>query len=132
MIRPFDYQPVRYYCVGATALFIDVCVFQTLVQLGAVPAGAAALSYAFAGTVHFLSNRIWTFKAFHRTTTAQLPTYSGIVIAAWAVTVLVVGVCTSRLHLSPLAAKFAAIAGTAPMGFFAHKYLTFGNSVRRP
>ena len=130
MIRLLDYQPVRYYCVGATALFIDVCVFQTLVLLGFVPVGAAALSYGVAGTVHFLSNRIWTFKALHRTPTAQLPTYAGVVIAAWAVTVVVVGACTANLHFSPLAAKFTAIAATVPMGFFGHKYLTFGIGLR--
>ena len=130
MIRLLNYQPVRYYCVGATALFIDVCVFQTLILLGFVPVGAAALSYGAAGTVHFLSNRIWTFKAFHRTATAQVPAYAGVVLAAWVATVLIVGFCTANLHFSPLAAKFTAIAATVPMGFFGHKYLTFGIGLR--
>src|SRR5579864_5057705 len=99
MMQLLKYQPVRYCCVGGTALVIDVLVFQSLIVLGVVPMAAAALSYAAAGTVHFLSNRIWTFKAFHRTSTAQLPTYAGVVLTAWAMTVVVVGVCTSNLHL---------------------------------
>lgn len=123
------YRPIRYYCIGSASLAIDVCVFQFIVLLTGAPVLAAVCSYAVAGVFHFTMNRIWTFKAFHRSAVLQVPAYGLVVATAWVITVCIVAWCTGVPHLNPLVAKFIAIGFTLPIGFFGHKYLTYGSGV---
>ncbi len=123
------YRPIRYYCIGSASLAIDLCIFQIILLLGGTPVIAAVCSYAVAGVFHFTMNRIWTFKAFHRRAVLQVPAYGLVVATAWVITVCVVAWCTGVLHLNPLLAKFIAIGFTLPVGFFGHKYLTYGSGI---
>lgn len=126
MIRLLKYEPVRYYCMSAIAVIIDVGLFQSMVLFGITAVAAAACSYAVAGVVHFITSRIWTFQAFHSSTAMQLPAYVAVVCTAWVATVLTVALFTNGFHVSPLAAKFIAMAAVLPIGYFGHKYVTFG------
>jgi putative flippase GtrA len=123
-------QAVRYYSVSAAALATDVALFQTGVLLGLPAGAAAACSYLVAALLHFFSNRLWSFRAFDRPAHAQLRTYAAVQCVSWAITVAVVTVFTGMLHLAPLAAKGVAVVTVLPIGFFAHKFLTFGRGIR--
>jgi len=121
---------LRYYCVGALALGIDVALFQGLIRASVPPVGAAAASYAMAASVHFFVNRTWSFKAFDRSAVSQARTYGFVLFVAWITTIGVVGFGTGFLHVTPLVSKAMAILVTLPMGFLGHRYLTFGGGLR--
>lgn len=121
---------LRYYCVGALALGIDVLLFQGLIRASVSPVGAAAVSYAIAAGVHFFINRTWSFKAFDRSAISQARTYGFVLFVAWITTIGVVGLGTGVFHLTPIVSKAVAIIVTLPMGFLGHRYLTFGGGLR--
>lgn len=123
------YQIIRYYSISALALGIDLGLFQALIAAGRNAVMATTASYAVAAGFHFTVNRQWNFKAFHRPARRQLVTYGIIVVAAWAVNVAVIMLCTGRLGLAPLPAKLASVLVTLPMGFFGHKYLTYRHGI---
>jgi putative flippase GtrA len=124
------HQAIKYYSVGAAALLIDVTLFQGLIAVRVMPVIAAALSYGILAPIHFLTNRLWTFRAFQRTPLVQARTYVIVSSAAWLITVLVVTLGTRVAEASPLAAKVAAVIVTAPFGFLGHRYCTYGLGIR--
>jgi putative flippase GtrA len=126
----FGKQVLRYYCMGIAAFVVDIALFQIGMLLGAVPVAATAVSTVAAGVTHFIGNRTWTFGAKHRSPFAQARTYAVVIGTAWMLAVAVVWYCTAVLHIAPLAAKLISIAVTTPIGFFGHKYLTYGNGIR--
>lgn len=126
----FAKQVVRYYCMGVAAFAVDITLFQIAMLCGAIPVTAAAISTVAAGVTHFIGNRKWTFRATHRSPFAQARTYAIVILTAWGFAIAIVWYCTALLHMAPLAAKLASIALTTPIGFFGHKYLTYGNGIR--
>lgn len=129
-IGAFAKQVARYYCMSGAAFVVDLSLFQIGMWLGAAPVAAAAISTVAAGVTHFIGNRTWTFRAKHRSPIAQARTYAVVIGTAWVLAVAVVWYCTGVLHIAPLAAKLISIAATTPIGFFGHKYLTYGNGIR--
>ena len=119
-------QIVRYCTVGTLAVALDVGLFRALLFFHGNPVVAAAIAYATVVLMHFTLNRAWSFRAFHRPAMVQAPRYGLVVGCTWLITIGVVAYCTSVLTLTPLQAKAAAIAVTLPIGFFGHKYITYG------
>ena len=124
------YQPVRYYCIGFLAVTADVALYQSLVFAGAAPVISAIVAYGIIGSLHFLVSRIWTFAAFHRSPTSQAGAYVFVVACAWVATALLVAWGVGSLHESPIQAKLVAVLLTTPIGYFGHKYVTFGKNRR--
>lgn len=129
-VLAFVQQVARYYCMGVAAFAVDITLFQIAMLSGARPVTAAAVSTVAAGVTHFIGNRKWTFRASHRSPFAQARTYGIVILTAWGLAVTIVWYCTAVLHMAPLAAKLTSIALTTPIGFFGHKYLTYGNGIR--
>jgi putative flippase GtrA len=122
------YQPVRYYCIGFLAVSADVALYQSLVLAGAAPVISAIVAYGIIGSLHFLASRIWTFAAFHRPATSQVSAYVFVVACAWVATAFLVAWGVESLHESAIQAKLVAVLLTTPIGYFGHKYITFGRS----
>lgn len=114
-----------YATIGAAVFALDFCVFQIAITHGLSAVAAATLSY-FAGAVaHFVLNKYFNFRSFERALHQQAGTYVVIIAAQWLATVLIVGICVAH-HMPPLLARLTAVIVGLPLGFIAHRYLTFG------
>lgn len=115
----------RYCLIGAVVFVADVGTFQLLIQLGVLLPVATVAAYALAIVVHFVLNKYINFRSFSRTLVAQARTYLLIQVSLLIVTLLIVVTGVDLLHTQPLVAKAAAIAVNLPLGFLAHRFLTF-------
>jgi putative flippase GtrA len=119
----------RYLAIGGFVFCIDVGSFQTLVKAGLFLPAATSLSFLLAVSTHFTLNRFFNFRNFDRTIVQQAGTY--VVVAGLALLIQNAAVL-SGVHLfglSPIVAKIVGIAINVPIGFFGHRYLTFGRGI---
>lgn len=118
----------RYILIGALVFVIDTGSFAFEIKHHAALFLATTLSYVLGVISHFTLNRLVNFRNFDRTWQEQARTYGAIVFCQYLLTLAIVtgGVA---LGLQPLAAKIVAIAANIPVGFLAHRYLTFGPGI---
>ena len=90
---------------------------------------ATALSYLLAVATHFTLNRFLNFRNFERSMLQQVRTYIVIAAACLGIQEAVVIGCVQLAHLPPLLAKVAGVLINIPIGFFGHRYLTFGGGI---
>jgi putative flippase GtrA len=124
-------QIAKYYWCGLAALVIDLALFRLGLVAGLLPWLAAALSYATAASVHFLTNRSWTFQCSGNGVPAQAARYVLVVSAGCVMTVVIVALLTSSIGVPPFYAKLASAAALSPLAFFGHKFITFSEMARR-
>lgn len=120
---------VVYLIIGAVVFVIDAGSFQLLVLARLVLPAAATASYLAGVLVHFTLNRWLNFRNFERGLHAQARTYAAIVFFQYLLTLAIIEGGVHLVNLSPLAAKIIAVAVNIPIGFIAHRYVTFAGGI---
>jgi putative flippase GtrA len=124
------WQFMRYVAIGATVFCVDVGSFQVFVRMHALLPVAATAAYVLAMATQFSLNKYFNFRVFSRSALSQMRTYLAICGLQLILTVGVVEIGVHGFGLSPLLSKITAIAVNLPLGFFAHRHLTFGRGIR--
>jgi putative flippase GtrA len=129
----------RYLVIGGLVFCLDVGSFKLLLLAfhyrpstsGSLLALAVATvcSYCIAVSAHFTLNRAFNFRSFDRTFVQQARTYLVIVFLSALLTVGIVQFGVRMFGVDPVLAKIFAIALNVPVGFFGHRYLTFGAGI---
>lgn len=121
----------RYLFVGGLSFAIDAGSFAILLYLSVYRPIASAVSFILGTCCHFILNRSFSFKNFDRPIRQQIGTY--VVVSAFCLilTVGIIEVMAGVLRVPSMIAKIMAIAINLPVGFFGHKYLTFGGRIKR-
>ena len=117
---------VRYVAIGGIVFCIEVGSFQALYHGGMWLLPANVASYLLAVTSHFSLNRYANFRDFRRSASAQARTYAVVAILCLICMTAVIEVAYRVFGMPPLYAKVLAIVLNFPLGFFGHRYLTFG------
>lgn len=125
----FTRQFCIYLTIGAVVFAIDVGTFQLTVNAHLLLPIGATLSYLIAVATHFTLNRWLNFRNFERDVYAQARTYAAIVFIQYILTLAIIEAGVHLINLSPLAAKIVAIAVNIPVGFIAHRNLTFAGGI---
>jgi putative flippase GtrA len=121
-------QLAIYLVIGGVVFCIDIGTFQAILLHGGGAAFAATIAFALAVSVHFALNRWANFRNFDRAMHRQARTYAVIATLSWLLTLLIIEVGIS-LGLGALVAKVIAVIVNIPVGFVAHRHLTFGNGI---
>lgn len=119
---------IRYVVIGAIVFMIDVGSFQLFLHAHAMLALAATGSFAASVSTHFTLNRLWNFRNFDRSSLAQLRTYAIVVGLQYVISLSFIEVAVA-LGQTAIVAKICSIALNFPIGFFGHRYLTFGAGI---
>lgn len=120
-------QFAAYITIGTFVFCVDLSVFQLcLVHIRSLTI-SSTIAYFTGTTTHFLLNRYANFRNFDRAIHDQARTFIAIIFFQWLVTMLVVNVVAS--HAPALVGKIAAVVVNLPLGFLAHRYLTFGAGI---
>jgi putative flippase GtrA len=120
---------LAYISIGGFVFCVDAGLFQFLVWQHVVLALAATAAYAVGVATHFTLNRFLNFRAFERAIHNQARTYSIIVFFQCLITLAVIEAVVA-LGFLPFIAKVVAVAVNIPIGFMAHRYITFGGGLR--
>ncbi len=120
---------VAYAAIGALAVGVDVSLFQGFVLARWVPEGAAAVAGTVSMCFHFTLNKYGNFRDHTRPLHQQAGTYLIVLCAWWLVTMSIITIMTRVFMQPPLLAKLIAVVVNFPMGFLAHRYLTFGKGI---
>ena len=132
-VRTIDRATLRqiglYLAIGGLVFCVDVFTLQAMIARGIMAALAATLSFALGVSTHFLLNRYLNFRNFERAIHAQARTYVVIVTFSWLVTIAIIEAGV-RLGLGPLQGKMIAVVVNLPVGYLAHRYMTFSKGMR--
>ena len=115
----------RYVSVGAIVVAVDVLSFQAFVMLGVPLPLTTTLAFALATVVHFVLNKLWTFRVGGAPHRHQVTAYVSVLFASFVVTQAVVETSVLTFHLVPIAGKVLALFVQLPVSFFGHRYFTF-------
>jgi putative flippase GtrA len=116
---------VRYVSVGAAVVGVDVTSFQALVMLRVPLPLTTTIAFCLGTLVHFVLNKLWTFRVRSSPRGYQVTAYVGVLLASFVVQQLVIETLVLDFHAVPIAAKVVAIVVQLPVSFFGHRYLTF-------
>ena len=119
---------IAYVAIGGAVFCVDVGLFALLVGHGWPQLTANVVGFGIASAFHFMLNRNWNFRNFDRSMFAQARTYGVIVVLAFSVSnaMLLIG---HLIGLTPVQAKLAGNVLNLPLGFLAHRYLTFDRGI---
>jgi putative flippase GtrA len=126
--KAWPYQLARYASIGGFVTLLDFGTFTLLLRAGWPLLGVITGSWAIAVAAHFSLNKYVNFRSHDRPTHHQLVTYGVVAFTAWLTTTAIVKSAVA-LGASPLAGKAIAILFNVPIGFFGHRYLTFGRGI---
>lgn len=118
---------VRYASVGAVVVTVDVASFQALVLLAIPLPLTTTIAFVLATVVHFVLNKVWTFRVGGAAHGYQLTAYVTVLFASFVITQFVIETSVLVFHFIPIAGKIAALFVQLPVSFVGHRYLTFGN-----
>lgn len=124
----WPFQLARYATIGGFVTCIDVGTFALFLRAGWPLLAVITASWALALVTHFSLNKYVNFRAHDRPTHHQAATYAIVAGTTWFTTTAIVKAAVA-LGAPPLLGKFAAIAFNVPIGFFGHRYLTFGRGI---
>jgi putative flippase GtrA len=128
--RKLQIQFFTYAGIGLTVQIIDVSLFQFFVWKKTIVEVAVSIAGSVALLVHFSLNKYVNFRNHDRTVARQFGTYLAVGVVWWIITISIVSTLTRWFGIVPLYAKFAAVAVNFPLGFVAHRYLTFGQGIQ--
>jgi putative flippase GtrA len=123
-------QFIAYASIGGFVQVVDIGLFRTLVASRAVPELAATAAGAVAMVVHFALNKYVNFRNHDRPVYRQAGTYLAVGAIWWVVTLTIIASLTRLFGVPPLYAKLVAVAVNFPVGYLAHRHLTFGKGIR--
>ncbi len=118
---------VRYACVGAVVVTVDVASFQALLFLGVLLPLTTTIAFVLATFAHYVLNKAWTFRVEGAPHAYQLTAYITVLFASFVITQLVIETAVLVFHLIPIVGKIAALFVQLPVSFLGHRYLTFGS-----
>jgi putative flippase GtrA len=124
-------QFFTYASIGGFVQVVDIGLFRALVSARAVPEIAATVAGAIAMVVHFSLNKYVNFRNHDRPVYRQAGTYLAVGLVWWIVTLAIIATLTRIFGVPPLYAKLVAVAVNFPVGYVAHRYLTFGQGIRQ-
>jgi putative flippase GtrA len=124
----WPFQLARYASIGGFVTCIDVGTFVLFLRAGWPLFAVITASLGLAFATHFLLNKYVNFRAHDRPAHHQAATYAVVAGTTWLTTTAIVKGAVA-LGAPPLLGKFVAIAFNVPIGFFGHRYLTFGRGI---
>lgn len=124
----WPFQLARYASIGGFVTCIDVGSFVLFLRAGWPLLAVITASWGIALATHFSLNKYVNFRAHDRPTHHQVATYAIVAGATWLTTTAIVKGAVA-IGAPPLFGKFVAIAFNVPIGFFGHRYLTFGRGI---
>jgi putative flippase GtrA len=116
---------VRYISIGAVVAATDVASFQALIMLHVFLPLTTTIAFVLATLVHFLLNKLWTFRVRGAPHTYQVVAYLTVLSASLVITQLVIETSVLVFHIIPVVAKIVALFVQLPTSFFGHRYFTF-------
>jgi len=116
---------IMYAAIGGFVMVVYLALFAGLAALRVPLLVATSAAYFTATAVHFTLNRYINFRRFDRSGFDQARTFATIIAVQWVVTLAVVNFLTTH-GVRPTIAALVATIVNFPVGFFAHRYLTFG------
>lgn len=122
-------QFVTYASIGGFVQVVDIGLFRTFLYARAVPEVAASIAGAIAMVVHFCLNKYVNFRNHDRPVYRQAGTYLAVGVVWWIVTLAIIATMTRAFGVPPLYAKLVAVVVNFPVGYVAHRYLTFGPGI---
>jgi putative flippase GtrA len=122
-------QFLTYASIGGFVQVVDIGLFRTLLLARTVPELAATVAGAVAMVVHFTLNKYVNFRNHDRPVHRQAGTYLAVGVVWWVVTLTIIASLTRVFGVPPLYAKLVAVAVNFPVGYLAHRYLTFGKGI---
>jgi putative flippase GtrA len=126
--RTWPFQLARYVSIGGFVTCLDLGSFAFFLRLHWPLIGVITASWALAVVTHFSLNKYVNFRAHDRPVHHQAVTYGIVAITVWLTTTAIVKGAVA-LNVPPLLGKVIAIACNLPLGFFGHRYLTFGRGI---
>lgn len=124
-------QLIRFNLVGILNTLLDFSLFFLLNSMGVTYLIAQTCSYSCGIANSYFFNKYWTFRVVG-ITTAEVLRFAVISLTALAVSVLLVYLFHSLLHLSLLSAKTAATLITMLISFCGTKFWVFKLDVPAP
>ncbi|MBV8909216.1 MAG: GtrA family protein [Gammaproteobacteria bacterium] len=125
---------VRFGCVGAVGVVINSLALFVLVEVGGLkPLMAAAFATELTIVANFTLNDRWTFKDIRPGISwfGRLARYNSIALGGLALSIAVLGVLTTALHVHYLVANFVAIAAGTVWNYCVNVRCTWVASSRR-
>jgi len=116
---------ITYAAIGGLVMVIYLALFAWLVSLRTPLLIATSAAYFTATAVHFTLNRYTNFRRFDRSGYDQARTFVTVIGAQWLITLAVVNFLSTH-GVRPTVAALIATIVNFPIGFLAHRYLTFG------
>jgi putative flippase GtrA len=120
----------RYLIIGGIVFVVDIGTFQALLLNRTPVLVATVIAYLIALAAHFVLNRYLNFKAFSRTIHEQFRTYLIIQLGLLALTLVIVQLLSGFCGAPPLFSRGVAIVVNIPLGYSAHRYLTFEAGIK--
>ena len=127
--RHAQIQFITYASIGGFVQVVDIGLFRTFLAARAVPELAATAAGAVAMVVHFSLNKYVNFRNHDRPVYRQAGTYLVVGFIWWVVTLTIIASLTRLFGVPPLYAKLVAVAVNFPVGYLAHRHLTFGKGI---
>lgn len=124
----WPFQLARYASIGGFVTCIDVGSFVLFLRAGWPLLAVITASWGIALVTHFSLNKYVNFRAHDRPTHHQAATYALVAGTTWLTTTAIVKSAVA-FGAPPLLGKFVSIAFNVPIGFFGHRYLTFGRGI---
>lgn len=120
---------VRYIAIGGFVFFLEVAAFWVFLFAHSPLLVATSLSFLIATSTHFTLNRSFNFRNFDRPALHQIRTYAVVAGFTLLVQNVVVSSSVGMIGLAPIYAKMLGILVALPLGYFGHRYLTFGPGI---
>ena len=118
---------LRFCLVGVTVAAIDFGIVWVLI--GRIPSlVAVSIAYFTAVCCHFLLNKMWVFRCRRSDYIRQLIQYFAVVVASYAITIMIVHLCLSTFTTNVLIAKLFALPPATLVAFLLMQFFVFRKS----
>jgi putative flippase GtrA len=121
------FRLLRFCIVGVTVAAIDFGIVWVLI--GRIPSlVAVSIAYFTAVCCHFLLNKMWVFRCRRSDYIRQLIQYFAVVVASYAITIMIVHLCLSTFTTNVLIAKLFALPPATLVAFLLMQFFVFRKS----
>jgi putative flippase GtrA len=121
------FRLLRFCLVGVTVAAIDFGIVWVLI--GRIPSlVAVSIGYFTAVCCHFLLNKMWVFRCRRSDYIRQLIQYFAVVVASYAITIMIVHLCLSTFTTNVLIAKLFALPPATLVAFLLMQFFVFRKS----
>lgn len=107
----------------AAIYFLVMWLADAIIGLSYIVAVSSA--YLVSTVFHFLVNRHFTFAAAHGHHKSQIARYLLMWLINYLITILIVGLCVERFHLSPYIGVCVSVLFTMCVGYILGRYWVF-------